>query len=252
MFITKEEADKRRGNSNNLFSPNYIPPEKSSPASEDVEDSGMEERTDSESVPSSEADEESSVDEEKPSEDESGPEPSRLDSLLKNMVDPYSVRQRQKNLRGQKDVQVAIGTSALLLGDATAGKVYGLSDSQAFAYRGARSSTSDITEGRPPDESRRVRLSEAKEILAEAAASKLGRALESLTDEKISDCSAIKASTIAKDMATVMDRVTRDNSMPESIHFHIFKPEMKTVRDYAVAKITSPLTEKPQSGGGAD
>lgn len=217
MFITKEEADRRRDDSKNLFSKNYLKPEMGPIEREDPEVVGP----DGEDVPAITNQD--------------------IDNILTRAVDPSTIRRRQSTLHGQRDVQVAIGTSAMILGDAQAGRLYGLSGEQTRAYEQGYSSLRDITDEKPPEENRRVRLSAAKEALAEAAAGRLDRALKSLTNNKIEECSAPKVSAIAKDMAIVMDKVTRDNSMPESIHLHIFRPELKSIGDYATVNVSAPI-----------
>src|SRR5262245_52468242 len=166
MFITKEEADKRRNDSRNVLSPNYVrqvvPVERKEGPSEG----------------------------ESPEDNPPALGNKDVDAILSKAVDPFSIRRRQQTLHGQKDVQVAIGTTAMILGTNDAGNLYNLSEPQTRAYKEGLSSTRDITDGRPPDENRRLRLSAAKEALAEAAASRLNRALGALTDDKISECSA--------------------------------------------------------------
>ena len=226
MFISKEEADRRAQDKRNFFSPNYVPPEVVIP--EVKEDEGDEEKEGpSESIRSRD-----------------------IDALITKAVDPRQIRQRSRTLQGQTDVQVAIGTTSLILGGKQAGQLYDLSRQQSEAYREGFSTTKDITEGKPPLPARKQRLDTVKELLAEKAAQRLTSALDNLTDEKIEGCSAPKVSAIAKDMATVMDRVTRDRNAPEAIHFHVWKPEMKTVRDYTTVHVSSPIVE--QSGGGSD
>jgi hypothetical protein len=217
MFITKEEADRRRDDSKNLFSQNYIKPT-----------TGPIERQDPEVVGPDGAD--------------STPLDNKdIDAILTRAVDPSTIRRRTSTLHGQKDVQVAIGTSAMILGDAGAGRLYGLSGEQTRAYEQGLSSTKNITEGRAPDPERKLRLGAVKEALAEAAAGRLNHALKSLTNDKIAECSAPKLSMIAKDMSVVMDKVTKDNSMPESIHFHVFRPEIKSLGDYTTVHVSAPI-----------
>lgn len=231
MFITKEEAERRRLDPRNVLGPNYVREVPEKPVAETSDGNGSRIPEDNE-VPPALGNKD-------------------IDAILSKAVDPFQVRRRTTTLHGQKDVQVAIGTTAMILGPNDAGKVYGLSEPQTRAYEQGLSSTKDITEGRPPDESRRLRLSAAKEALAETAAQRLHTALGALTNDKISECSAPKVSAIAKDMAVVMDKVTRDNAMPEHIHFHVFKPEMKTIRDYTTVQVSSPVVGI-QPGGGTD
>jgi len=164
--------------------------------------------------------------------------------MLDAANDPYKIRQREKGLRGQTNVQVAIGTVSHIIGSGSAGPLFGLSEGQASAYKEGISSSADRGVNRPPvptNPDRMKRMRSVKEQLAELASKKLASALKSLTDDKIDGCKASAISGIAKDMATVMDKVTKETSKPESIHFHIFRPEMKQVSEYTTVHVTSPL-----------
>jgi hypothetical protein len=244
MFQSKDEADKRRNNERNLFSPTYVPPVRSSDkgTSEDSKDKEATGGSDSGPGESSEA----------CSNGEANISASSIDSIVgKITTDPYSVRRRTTNLRGQTDVQVAVGTTSILLGNKTSGDLYGLSQEQSRAYGGGLSSTRDITEQKISNEVRYKKIGRIREELAEKAARRLDSALESLDDTKIEVCSATKLAGIAKDMAVVMDKVTRDNTKPDTVHFHLFKPELKTLGDYTTVQLSSPLIIQPP-GGGAD
>lgn len=219
MFISEEEALRRLNDSRNLFSPSYK-------KEQEVENPATEESH----------------------------QKDKLDEIIDIVTDtdPYKVRARERSLRGEEKVQIAIGTTAEIIGNRAAGSLYGLSTEQSKAYNYGQSTLSDLGHGRDADRnrvpSRKAAVNRMKDSLAEIAADKLETALHHLTEDKIKDCSAIKVSSIARDMATVMDRVTRDNKNPEHIHFHIFKPEMKQIGEYTTVHVTSPIMAKPDGG----
>lgn len=223
MFLTEEEAKQRLEDARNLFSPSYVPSRYEGEVSPDNEDESHEE------VEKDEIDH------------HTAPAPADIDRLLSGAADPYEIRHRRGQLRGQVDVQVAIGATASVIGDRKAGNLFGLSSDQADAYERGLSSQADVRTGLDRIPERGKRLASVKEQLAELASSRLSSALTSLTVEKIDGCKPSQVSTIAKDMAVVLDKVTKETSKPESIHFHIFRPEMKSVSEYTTVHVGSPL-----------
>jgi len=252
MFLTKEEAERRYNDRRNLFSPlngddpfaSYVKQDR------DVRQDNGSHVDDKPEEESPAGDVEQSEQSEQTEQSEQSMATSDIDRILTGAVDPYK-KQRTGNLRGNVDAQVAIGGTALILGNTKTGPLFGLSRSQAQAYQNGLSSTEDMKErvNRVPD--RMKRLKTVKEQLAEKAGARLNTALNSLTDDKIGACNASRISAIAKDMAVVMDKVTKDQTKAESIHFHIFRPEMKTVSEYTTVHVGSPLIipQSPSDGG---
>lgn len=211
MFLTEEQAKARLHNARNIFSEDFEP------------------------VPS-----EDTPEEDKPE----APEINEIDNLLDASNDPYKIRQRERNLKGQTKIQTAIGTVSHIIGPTSTGPLFGLSTQQTNAYQAGISTSKEYGQGAPltpTNPERFKRMKSVKEQLAILASAKLKTALTSLTDEKIDECKATALSGIAKDMAAVMDKVTKETSKPESIHFHIFRPEMKTVSEYTTVQVSSPL-----------
>jgi hypothetical protein len=221
MFITEEESRKRLESKRNILGPNYERPKRRPLEIEEAlpEDCTREERADISAE--------------------------RVQAILN---DTNGIRNRQGNLTGMTDVQIAIGTTSAILGEKSAGSLYRLSREQSKAYELGESSKLDIDRGITRNPSRRQAMESIKDSLAERAASRLGVALDSLTSEKINqEKHAGNIARIAKDMAVVVDKVTKDNGQPEHVHFHIFRPEMRTVRDYQTVQVHAASTPSGNS-----
>jgi hypothetical protein len=143
------------------------------------------------------------------------------------------------NYRGKTQAQIAIGEVAMATSQATAGHLFGTSRAQAQAYEGGLRSTSDITNKHPPNPIRKKALDETRQKLAEKAASRLSEVLEILDTPKIQAVKrATNLSKIAKDMATIMEKVTPKESRDEGgVHFHIYKPEVAVEQNYQTVTI---------------
>lgn len=226
MFISEEEAKKRRESPNNILGPNYRrnaplredAPE-ASPISKEPEDKEREQFTEK-----------------------------RVQSILDHAA---GVRRRNGSLQGQTEIQLAIGKTAAILDPRTAGNLFGLSPAQTNAYREGESSQIDVERGITRNPGRKAAMDLVKDTLAEKAAARLGAALDELTNEKISqEKHAGNIARIAKDMAVVVDKVTKESGAAEHIHFHIFRPEPKVIADYRVVNVMSPSLESPKPNDG--
>lgn len=254
MFISREEADARKNSTENFLSPNYIPP------TLDPWDGGLSPQpfpVSSPDKPKNLPDTSSSVPEPSSSNnDDVGPTHdvmarSTIDALLKGTVDPYGEKKSNGTLRGQIDTQIAVGTTGVLLGPTASSHLFGLSKEQVRAYQNGMGSTAEYTD-EPHNKTRSERMKTVKDTLAEMAAGRLESALVALTDDKIEkEKYATGIARVAKDMAIIIDKVTKNDVEEQGIHFHIFRPEMKTVAQYNTVHLTAP-EEKPQTEGRLD
>jgi hypothetical protein len=228
MFITEEEASRRFASKNNILGPAYKPKRKYS-AEELAQKSNLEdENIDAPSLISRE----------------------RVQAILDASE---GVRNRNRNLNGMTDVQIGIGTTSAILGKKLASNLVGLSQKQTYAYEMGESGNKDLEDGITRKPARRAAMESIKDSLAERAAQRLGVALDSLTSDKISqERSAGNIARIAKDMAVVVDKVTKDNGTPEHVHFHIFRPAPKTVADYKIVPVRSSVAPIDISPTGPD
>lgn len=148
---------------------------------------------------------------------------SSLDDLIQNRP--------RVNYKHKMEAQVAIAETALILGsNRQAGHIFGhTSGMQAGAYREGKSGNQDKHLDTPYKNLRRVKLNDMKERLALKAGRRLKKSLELMSDELLESIKdPIKLSTVAKDMASVIDRikVQEERSAGDSVHFHIYRPEM--------------------------
>jgi len=161
---------------------------------------------------------------------------SKLDELINR--DPLRSKQPY---RGRTEAQVAIGETALVVGQSQAGRLFGLSNEQSLAYERALSSTADITNHTPPNPSRKKQIDEFREVLAAKAAERLGDTLELLDTPKLKAVKrATNLSRIAKDMATIVEKVSPKETVDQGgVHFHIYKPEISVEQNYKVVTVGS-------------
>lgn len=224
MFISSKEAKERLSSKRNIFRDDLNTPE---------HDPEIEETIDVEGVPSIPSTDVPDLNE----------ETDRLLDMEKlNSLINLSPRTQVKHpYQGKPEAQVAIGKTALMVGQGTAGKIFGLSSPQSLAYERALSSSADITEHTPPNPSRKHQLDEFREQLAAKAATRLGETLDLLDEKKLSQVKrATNLSKIAKDMAVIVEKVSPKESADQGgVHFHIYKPEIEVEQSYQVVTVGS-------------
>lgn len=225
MFISAKEAKERLSSRRNIFAAEPI--DRSSDDRLEIP-----ETVDIESVPDS-----------NDVSDDLNEETDRLLDMekLNSLINLSPRTQNKQPYRGKTEAQVAIGKTALMIGQGTAGKIFGLSNSQSEAYAHALTSTADITDHTPPNPSRKQQLDEFREVLAAKAASRLGETLEMLSEQKLSQVKrATNLSKIAKDMAVIVEKVSPKESADQGgVHFHIYKPEIEVEQSYQVVTVGS-------------
>lgn len=226
MFVSKEEAKARLTDSANLFrfeSEATLPIEAPAPA---PEEQTVDEILDvlEEQTPKT-AQETLGLD--------------QLDKLIRPIVG-------KARYRGKMDAQIAIAETSLILGPVAAGRAFGLHPSQVSAYAaGADTTTGQAGQFnlKNPRPERLARINVMKERLAIKAGRRVNSCLELLTDEKLQ--AVTEASTlahIAKDMATVLDKVTDKKATDEGgIHFHLYRPESAPESKYETIEVGSRL-----------
>ena len=148
----------------------------------------------------------------------------------------------QKNkahFAGRISDQKAISDVALIAGDAVARDLFGLSIQQANAYeKGQRSSDKQM--GLVGDGELLSHVTKTKEKIRSLAAKKLESALDHLTDDKIEKTTrATDIGRLAKDLATVHDKMERKESAEAGVQFHVFVPEVKQITNYNVIRVSS-------------
>lgn len=249
MFITREAALQKLNSPDNPFSPTKRGSkdwgrvvEVDESVSSDSGSSSSDNNPSSAPVPDS------------PDADEmrSSPSPSAAEIRnILNQVNPAVARDRSQNLRGRTDVQAAIGQTSLIVGPRVAGSLFDRSVPQTSAYEGGHGRWRDSVgaEKREPKPELVEKLSAFKEKLAYAAGRVLETSLDNLDEEKIKRMKkATSISKVAKDMAVIMDKVSKSDGNEQSVHFHIYRPDMRSVNAYETVKINGGTTVSAQGG----
>jgi hypothetical protein len=182
--------------------------------------------------------------------DDTAPQPSpqanptnaEIKSILAQ-VNPAVARDRSRgDLRGKIPIQAAIGETSLLVGPKIAGALFDRSLPQTMAYEGAHGHWKSMVgaESGPPKPELVERLDAFKEKLAYAAGRVLAKTLDNLDADKIDRMKkATNISRVAKDMAVIMDKVSKNNNDEGAVHFHIHRPEIRSVNDYNTVRINT-------------
>ena len=135
-----------------------------------------------------------------------------------------------------------IGEEAITNGRAAAldiAKDFGISPSSVSAYTQGATSTATIDN---PTLEQLTHLNNAKQRISKRAKGKLLLALSKITEEKLENAKIHEISGVARDMATIMDKMepkTPENPNPgkNGPTFVFFKPEVKSEEDYTVIHV---------------
>ena len=148
-------------------------------------------------------------------------------------------QKNQAHFAGRIKDQKAIADVALIAGDSVAKDLFGMSIQQANAYvKGQRSS--DRGQGLVADGELLSHVTRTKEAIRGLAAKKLELTLNHLTDDKIeATTKAGDIGRLAKDLATVHDKMERKESAEAGVQFHVFVPEVKQITNYNVIRVNS-------------
>ena len=156
-------------------------------------------------------------------------------------------QKNQAHFAGRISEQKAIADVAAIAGDTVAKDLFGLSIQQANAYvKGQRSS--DQSQGLVGNGELLSHVTRTKEAIRSLAAKKLELTLNNLTDDKIeATTKAGDIGRLAKDLATVHDKMERKESAEAGVQFHVFVPEIKQINNYNVIRVSSePRTKESE------
>lgn len=159
---------------------------------------------------------------------------------LDGLLNPHAHSVRQP-YRMNRDSQVAIGETAIILGEKAAGGIFGLGPDQAEAYsEGKRGWGTSKGHGDVIPEVWQ-RLQKSKQAIAEKAALRLESTLDAITPEKLKVISKVETlARVGKDMAIIIEKVTpKDTGSDGGVHFHIFRPEFKQENHYETVTLAS-------------
>lgn len=146
------------------------------------------------------------------------------------------------NYKGKLQSQIGIGEVALMIGQKNAGDLFGLSRPQAEAYAHGLDTPNQLTgpiskSAAPRIATRKAHLENLKEIVAEKAAVKLSDALDILTTDKIKRMKGSNVVRAAKDLSTIVRNMEGEKAQEESVHFHIYRPEIRQENHYETINV---------------
>ena len=111
---------------------------------------------------------------------------------------------------------------------------YGVSASSIAAYSHGNTSTSSYN--KPVD-----KLTQVRDRVSSRAANRLNQALKALANKNLELETAKDISTIAKDMATVFEKISpvvvKEKEDSRALHIHMYAPKMKQVNDYKIIDV---------------
>lgn len=165
---------------------------------------------------------------------------------LDDLLNPHAHSVRNP-YRGNRDSQVAIGETAIILGPKVASSIFGLGPegTQAEAYSEGKAGWGDGRGGKVIPEVWQ-RLQKSKQNIAEKAASRLESTLDAITPGKLKAINKVETlARVGKDMAIIIEKVTPKETGPDGgVHFHIFRPEFKQENHYETVTLASSVPEQ--------
>lgn len=129
-----------------------------------------------------------------------------------------------------------VGTAAQFDKAKNVAETFGISTQEAYHLKeGMRSSNK-------PDPELRDKIDRNIGVIKDRALEKLMDAMGAITTDEIQNAKLLEKSAVAKDMASIMEKVS-DKSEAEDhsnqIHFHIYGPNLKSEEDFEVIDIAA-------------
>ena len=112
-------------------------------------------------------------------------------------------------------------------------ELYGVSASSISAYKAGANSTSTYRE-------KKDNLLKVRSKVSSKANKRLIAALDALADKDFTELKAKDVSSIAKDMASIVDKIRLPSEKTEDdlrVHLHLYAPKMKSLADYEVIDV---------------
>ncbi len=166
---------------------------------------------------------------------------SAIDSLLDGIDSPDVLEVQEKRFRGKTPgaknipdfLRPLIGASCLLSGVRETQEAFGLA-STATPVHASKGKTSQYS---PIDEEQKAQVNkivgEAEDAIKDAAVEKLMSALGHLTDDKMSKSKGVEVSTIAKNMASIVNKITpKEKDVINPTQIIIYAPAQKDLSHY--------------------
>lgn len=161
--------------------------------------------------------------------------------LLDPLINPNAYREKNP-YKMNRPAQLAIAETGLMLGEKTAGRLFGLGDQQVARYEEGRMGNG-VQKGKYIPELV-VALKKSKEQIAQKAASRIETTLDILTEDRIKRVKkAVDVAKIGKDMAVILDKVSPKEQTGEGgVHFHVFVPEIRQENTYQIVNLGGSAT----------
>lgn len=142
-----------------------------------------------------------------------------------------------------KEMQAAAATTAQLVDTRTAAREFDMSYHHADELKHGFTSQDARYNKQDPDKELDIIIKRQKKEVRDLAFSKLTKTLGLMSDDKLTAITdATKLSRVAKDLAGVVDKVLpkEDNGNLGGVHFHVWRPGMKTEEDYETVTVGAP------------
>ena len=170
-----------------------------------------------------------------PSEDDGG----ITDATLKNLL---NVTPKRRGVTMSTSERATLGLAGILLGGPAAGKLLDRGSSTSHELRHGYRSQVDMYEKRAQDPELISKLDEQRSRVRDLAFDRLTSAVGLITHEKLAQIKDVtKLSKVSRDLVTVVDKTSpKEAAIEGGLHFHVWKPEMKTEEQYEVINVNSP------------
>lgn len=153
------------------------------------------------------------------------------------MNKPLGRRTGQRGL--PKEVQAAAAVTAELVDTRTAAKVFDMSTHHADELKHGFTNQEARYGGEDPDKDLAKVINKQKKAVRDLAFDKLTKTLGLIDDDKLMAVTdPLKLTRMAKDLSGVVDKVLpKEAASVGGIHFHVWRPEMRSESDFETVTV---------------
>lgn len=169
---------------------------------------------------------------------------SNAKKVLDNLLNGYAGR-GTKHL--SRDIQASIGTTAAILGTTKASRLGDVAISQAHSYERGYTGPVDLVDRKNHKRDLQDKIIEKSNVVVDIVFDRLLKTLDCMDDEKIEKVGkATELSLIARNLNGIITAATPKEAIvqEQSVHFHVWKPEMAEEAEYPVIEVNSEKEEK--------
>jgi len=170
--------------------------------------------------------------------------PSRAKRVLDNLLNGYAGRGTKALHR---DVQASIGATAEILGTTKASRIGDVAISSAQSYENGYTGPVDMVAGRNRKRDLQDKIIEKSNVVVDIVFARLLKTLNCMDDKKIESVGkATELSLIARNLNGIIAQATPKEAIvqEQSVHFHVWRPEMAEEGEYPVIEVNSEKEEK--------